>query len=221
MSKTGAVSCSGSLSLDLPPGVGVVGGRRTLSADVDYVVQQAADGSGRGHAAQCRRDHRAVGDARSRESSRAPRRRSTPSTRMRPRPRSTSSAPRRPSRTPAQPARPAGARRASIAAMPARRGEIAVCADAGWPRSIATWPRNIGRSMSAASPDQQAIAAQHARPLPRLPRPLPDQCLHRRCLYRADARDPRHHGRPLAAAIIVDKSGRALSSARPGPIVIL
>ena len=45
-SKTQAVSCSGSLSLDLPPGVGVVGGRRTLSADVDYVVQQAADGSG-------------------------------------------------------------------------------------------------------------------------------------------------------------------------------
>ena len=45
-SKTGAVSCSGSLSLDLPPGVAVVGGRRTLSADVDYVVQQAADGSG-------------------------------------------------------------------------------------------------------------------------------------------------------------------------------
>jgi uncharacterized protein YecT (DUF1311 family) len=45
-SKTGAVSCSGSLSLDLPPGVAIVGARRTLSADVDYTVQQAADGSG-------------------------------------------------------------------------------------------------------------------------------------------------------------------------------
>jgi uncharacterized protein YecT (DUF1311 family) len=45
-SNTGAVNCSGSLSLDLPPGVAVVGGRRTLSADVDYAVQQAADGSG-------------------------------------------------------------------------------------------------------------------------------------------------------------------------------
>jgi uncharacterized protein YecT (DUF1311 family) len=42
---TGAVNCSGSLSLDLPPGVAVAGGRRTLSADVDYTVQQAADGS--------------------------------------------------------------------------------------------------------------------------------------------------------------------------------
>ena len=43
---TGAVNCSGSLSLDLPPGVAVVGGRRTLTTDVDYTVQAAADGSG-------------------------------------------------------------------------------------------------------------------------------------------------------------------------------
>ena len=45
-SATGAVNCSGSLSLDLPPGVGIVGGRRSLTADVDYTIQPAADGSG-------------------------------------------------------------------------------------------------------------------------------------------------------------------------------
>jgi uncharacterized protein YecT (DUF1311 family) len=45
-SSTGAVNCSGSMSLDLPPGIAVVGGRRTLSSDVDYTVQPAADGSG-------------------------------------------------------------------------------------------------------------------------------------------------------------------------------
>jgi uncharacterized protein YecT (DUF1311 family) len=44
--STRAVNCSGSLSIDLPPGVAVVGGRRTLAADVDYTVQPAADGSG-------------------------------------------------------------------------------------------------------------------------------------------------------------------------------
>ena len=44
--ELGTVRCSGSLSLDLPPGVAVVGGRRTLSADIDYVLQPAADGSG-------------------------------------------------------------------------------------------------------------------------------------------------------------------------------
>ena len=43
---TGAVNCSGSLALDLPPGVAVVGGRRSLISDVDYSVQPAADGSG-------------------------------------------------------------------------------------------------------------------------------------------------------------------------------
>lgn len=42
----GTIRCSGRLSLDLPPGVAVVGGRRTLSADIDYILQPAADGSG-------------------------------------------------------------------------------------------------------------------------------------------------------------------------------
>jgi uncharacterized protein YecT (DUF1311 family) len=42
----GTTRCSGRLSLDLPPGLAVVGGRHTLSADVDYVIQPAADGSG-------------------------------------------------------------------------------------------------------------------------------------------------------------------------------
>ena len=44
--STGAINCSGSLSVDLPPGVAIVGGRRTLTSDVDYTIQQAADGSG-------------------------------------------------------------------------------------------------------------------------------------------------------------------------------
>jgi uncharacterized protein YecT (DUF1311 family) len=42
----GTVRCTGFLSLDLPPGVAVVGGRRTLSTDIDYVLQPAADASG-------------------------------------------------------------------------------------------------------------------------------------------------------------------------------
>ena len=43
--SNGAVNCSGSLSLDLPPGVGIVGGRQRLTADVDYTVQPAPDAS--------------------------------------------------------------------------------------------------------------------------------------------------------------------------------
>jgi hypothetical protein len=45
-SDSGRVTCSGSLALDLPPGVAVAGGRRTLTSDIDYTVQRAADGSG-------------------------------------------------------------------------------------------------------------------------------------------------------------------------------
>ena len=40
------VSCGASLALDLPPGVAVVGGRRTLTASVTYDLQPATDSSG-------------------------------------------------------------------------------------------------------------------------------------------------------------------------------
>jgi len=40
-----SVSCSGSMALDLPPGVAVFGGRRTLTADVDYAVQPGDAGA--------------------------------------------------------------------------------------------------------------------------------------------------------------------------------
>lgn len=43
---TGLVACRGLLSLDLPAGFEAAGGRRTLSAEVDYALQEAADGSG-------------------------------------------------------------------------------------------------------------------------------------------------------------------------------
>lgn len=44
--QLGSVTCSGTANLDLPPGVAVAGGRRSLSGDLDYMVQPAADGTG-------------------------------------------------------------------------------------------------------------------------------------------------------------------------------
>ena len=44
--EVGSVTCNAAVTLDLPAGVVVVGGRRSLSADVLYTVQPAADGSG-------------------------------------------------------------------------------------------------------------------------------------------------------------------------------
>jgi len=43
---SGEINCSGSLSLDLPPGVAVQSGQRTLMSDVDYTIQPSADGGG-------------------------------------------------------------------------------------------------------------------------------------------------------------------------------
>jgi hypothetical protein len=42
----GSISCEGALSLDLPPGVAVVGGRRTLGANIGYSIQPSADRNG-------------------------------------------------------------------------------------------------------------------------------------------------------------------------------
>lgn len=44
--ELGTLVCSGTIALDLPPGVSVVGGRRTLTAQADYALQPAADRSG-------------------------------------------------------------------------------------------------------------------------------------------------------------------------------
>lgn len=44
--ELGTVRCAGRLALDLPPGVAAVGGRTSLSADIDYSLQPAADRSG-------------------------------------------------------------------------------------------------------------------------------------------------------------------------------
>lgn len=41
--SVGTVGCSGLLVLDLPPGVAVAGGRRSLSAEISFVVQTTAD----------------------------------------------------------------------------------------------------------------------------------------------------------------------------------
>jgi hypothetical protein len=42
----GSLNCSGTVTLQLPPGVSVVGGRQALAGDMDYAVQPSADGAG-------------------------------------------------------------------------------------------------------------------------------------------------------------------------------
>jgi hypothetical protein len=45
--RSGRVACSGSLTLDLPPGTAVTGGRRSLAAKVSYELEPGASGDAR------------------------------------------------------------------------------------------------------------------------------------------------------------------------------
>jgi hypothetical protein len=169
-SSTGAVNCSGSLSLDLPPGVGIVGGRRTLNADVDYTVQPAADGSG--NVVLLRNADSIIAPlatlARSGASAQpAPGQTAPPS-----QPMQTQGPSLEPNGEPAQPApaapsttaqqapeqnRPSSARPSFDCRDARTKGEVAVCSDAG----LAALDRNMaaqyGRAMDGASPDQKAL----------------------------------------------------------------
>jgi hypothetical protein len=158
---TGAVNCSGSLSVDLPPGVAVVGGRHSLTADVDYTVQPAADGSGNVvilrnadaivtplvTLSRIAQPAQAPGETAANEV--AP---TAPGAPL-PMPRAQPQGPVQPEAPP----RPAGTRPSFDCANARSRSEIAVCSNAG----LAALDRNMaaqyGRSMAIATPGQQAL----------------------------------------------------------------
>ena len=160
-----AASCSGTLSLDLPPGVAVVGGRRTLTADVDYTIQRAADDSG--DVVLLRNADAIIAPLATLARTPAPAEAapSTPQPIPAPAPGTTDVTPVQPApapvapprSAPVAPPRPASTRPSFKCANARTRGEIAVCGDAG----LAALDRNMAaqyvRSMAAASPAQQAL----------------------------------------------------------------
>jgi len=180
-SSTGVANCSGSLSLDLPPGVVVVGGRRSLMADVDYTVQPAADGGG------------SVVTLRNADAIVAPL--ATLARTAEPAPETNEVANESipegneqqaepplgsvvaPS-VPATPGRPVGARPSFDCAKAGTRGEAEVCSDAG----LATLDRNLAaqysRSMAIASPDQRELLQQTRDRFLR----YRDRCPNRQCI---------------------------------------
>ena len=163
-SSSKAVNCSGSLSVDLPPGLGVVGGRRTLSADVDYTVQPAADGSGNvvllrnadpiitPLATLARVNEQAAVAPASPEPGQLTVQPGTlPPAQVEP------NAAEREEQPASQPQTSSGARPSFDCAKARTKGENAVCADAG----LAALDRNMaaqyGRAMASASPEQAAL----------------------------------------------------------------
>jgi hypothetical protein len=158
---TGAVNCSGSLSLDLPPGVSVVGRRQTLAADVDYTVQPAADGSG--DVVLLRNADAIIAPlatlARVNQPPSVPQAGTQAETNgVAPAEPQAPPPVEQPPASPAPPARPTSAARPSFDCARARTsGEVAVCSNAG----LAALDRNMaaqyGRAMAGASPEQQAL----------------------------------------------------------------
>jgi len=160
-SSNGAVNCSGSLSLDLPPNVAVVGGRRTLTSDVDYTVQPAADGSG--NVVVLRNADAIITPlATLAKVNQAPPTTTEPvANQEAPDQNGVATVPQIPATPqPAEPAptpRSASARASFDCATARTRGQIAVCGNAG----LATLDRNMAaqysRSFEMASPEQREL----------------------------------------------------------------
>jgi hypothetical protein len=166
---TGAVNCSGSLSLDLPPGVGVVGGRRTLTSDVDYTVEPAADGSG--NVVLLRNADAIIAPlatlarlGQPAAAAPAPAPAAAPETNavapQRPQVTPAPANPPRPQQRPAAPPAPAvptGAHPSFDCAKARTKGEIAVCSNGG----LAALDRNMaaqyGQAIAQATPEQRAL----------------------------------------------------------------
>jgi hypothetical protein len=162
-SSTGAVNCSGSLSLDLPPGVGIVGGRRSLTSDVDYTVQPAADGSGDvvllrnadaiiGPLATLARVNEPAPATQPAEPATSPETNAAPSEQ----PQAVGPTPEQQPR-PATPPSAGGAHPSFDCGKARTKGEIAVCSNAG----LAALDRNMavqyGRAVSDSTPQQRAL----------------------------------------------------------------
>ena len=183
-SSTGAVNCSGSLSLDLPPGVAAVGGRRTLTANVDYTVQPAADGSGNVvllHNADAVIAPLATLARTEQPAQEATENNATTETTD---DNQTAQQPEQPPPAAQQPApQPTQARPSFSCANAHSRGEIAVCSDSGLAALDRNMANEYGRAFAVASPDQRDLLRQTARRF----YAYRDRCPDRQCIAAAYA----------------------------------
>ena len=154
---TGAINCSGTLSLDLPPGVAVAGGRTTLTANIEYTLQPAADGSG---TVVLLRNADAIVAPLATLARVAPvaeqpdlTNEIAPVDPLSPLP------PQAPGQPEAEP-RPVGARPSFDCANARTRGEIEVCSDAGLATLDRSMAAQFNRSMERASPEQRRLLQQ-------------------------------------------------------------
>lgn len=177
--SNGALDCFATFYLDLPPGVAVVGGRRSLTSSVDYTIQRAADDSGdvvllrnadpiiTPLATLARVEETASVPAVTDESSAAvPEQEAAPAT--------------PPAKQPEQANSSAG-RPSFDCARAGTRGEIAVCSDSGLAALDVNMAAQYRRSLASASPAQrQALQSTRDRFLA-----YRDRCPNRQCMAEA------------------------------------
>lgn len=181
---SGALNCSATFYLDLPPGVAVIGGRRTLMADVDYTVQPAADDSGNvvllrnadaiitPLATLARVDQPAAPPAAAPATDGPPDQAAVPAEPAEPAP---------PVRREPAPARASPGRPSFNCAHAGTRGEVAVCSDSGLASLDVSMAAQYRRALASASPAQrQALQGSRDRFLA-----YRDRCPNRQCM--ADA----------------------------------
>jgi hypothetical protein len=182
-SSTGAVNCSGSLSIDLPPGVAAVGGRTTLMSDVDYTVQPAADGSGNvvllknadsiiaPLATLARTQQPAPQPTENEVAPEADQNQATPQ-------------PEQPApAAPQPPQQPTAAQPSFSCANAHTRGEAAVCSDSGLAQLDRAMAAEYGRAFAVASPQQRDLLRQTAHRF----YAYRDRCPDRQCIASAYA----------------------------------
>lgn len=150
-------SCSGSASLDLPPGVAVVGGRRSLTANIDYSLQPAADGSG--DVLLLRNADSIVTPLATLAKVAQPAQAAAPvDTNSVEQDDPLAPQPATPVvETPSAPPRPTGARPSYDCADARTRGEQAVCADAGLATLDRQMAAQFNRSLGIADEEQRAL----------------------------------------------------------------
>ena len=149
--STGAINCSGSASIDLPPGIVADGGRRTLMSDIDYTV----DASG---SVTLRNANSIIAPlATLARVAQQPPAAPDVATEMEPE----ASEGTAPAPEPAPPPPGAGTnnpgRPSFNCAKATTRGEVFVCGDAGLAALDRNMAAQFGRAMSRASPDERAI----------------------------------------------------------------
>lgn len=172
-STTGAAHCSGSLSLDLPPGIAAAGARRTLTADVDYSVQQAADESGPvvflSNADAIIRPLATLARV------------AQPAPQPTVAPEENGVGTQTDSGIQAQPAPPLEPGRPSFCANAKTRGEVAVCGDAGLAALDAAMTTEYGRAFTVATAEERELLRQTARRF----YAYRDRCPDRQCIAAA------------------------------------